>query len=131
MDNSTEIAKLQNDINKYLGLDEGHTVFLFSEKDGIINLELVTINPKHQQSFLYHSTRGIDKLEALKKMLEYVLQYRKNENSYTLQWIKDGDADLHTSYFRGNNLYEVLDKFYYGRDIASCKVFSVNLNPVS
>ena len=130
-DNHVEIAKLQNEISKYLGLDPNHVVYHFSEKEGISKLALVTINPKHEQSFLYHSTKGIDKVDALKKMLEYVLKHRKNENSYTLQWIKDGDTELHTSYFRGNNLYEVLDKFYYGRDIASCKVFSIYLNPVS
>ena len=131
MDNNVEIAKLQNEITKYLGLDPNHVVYNYADKDNIIKLSLVTINPKHEQSFLYHSSKGIDKVDALKKMMEYVLQHRKTENSYTLQWIKDGDSELHTSYFRGNNLYEVLDKFYYGRDIASYKVFSVYLNPVS
>lgn len=131
MDNTTEVAQIQAEICKVLGLDSSHVVYLFSEKDGITNLALVTINPKHEQSFLYHSTKGIDKVDALKKMSDYVLKHRKNENSYTLQWILDGDSELHTSYFRANNLYEVLDKFYYGRDIASCKIFSINLNPVS
>jgi hypothetical protein len=55
MDNNVEIAKLQNEITKYLGLDPNHVVYNYADKDNIIKLSLVTINPKHEQSFLYHS----------------------------------------------------------------------------
>ena len=64
-------------------------------------------------------------------MLEYVTDHYYNENSMTLQWIKIGDNKLQTSYFRAQNMYEALDKFYYGRDMGQYKIFSVKLNPVS
>lgn len=128
---NVEVAKLQQEITKYVGLNPDHIIFDFTEKDNITKLSLITVNPKHDQSFLYHSTKGIDKIDALKKMREYVLEYRKNENSYTLQWMQQGGGELHTSYFRAGDMYEALDKFYYGRDMASYKIFSIYLNPVS
>jgi hypothetical protein len=42
-----------------------------------------------------------------------------------------GDNKLHTSYFRAKNMYEALDKFFYERDMAHYKIFSISLNPVS
>ena len=96
-----------------------------------MRLDLVTVNPKHDQSFLFHSITGTDKIDALKKMLEYIDQHYHNESSLTIQWIKVGDNKLHTSYFRAQNMYEALDKFYYGRDMGSYKIFSITLNPVS
>jgi hypothetical protein len=127
-----ETARLQNEICTYLGMKPELVIFNYSQKEQIVKLDLVTVNPKHEQSFLYSSSRGIDKVDALKKMLEYVLEHHKYENSYTIQWITlGGDAGLNTSYFRAKNMYEALDKFYFGRDIASYKIFSINLNPVS
>ena len=122
---------MQQEITKHVGLNPDHIIFDFSEKDNINKLSLITVNPKHEQSFLYHTTKGIDKIDALKKMKEYILEYRKNENSYTLQWIQQGAEELNTSYFRADSMYEALDKFYFGRDMASYKIFSIYLNPIS
>jgi hypothetical protein len=130
-DENVEVAKLQQEITKHVGLNPDHIIFDFSEKDNINKLSLITVNPKHEQSFLYHTTKGIDKIDALKKMKEYILEYRKNENSYTLQWIQQGAEELNTSYFRADSMYEALDKFYFGRDMASYKIFSIYLNPIS
>jgi hypothetical protein len=130
-DENVEVAKLQQEITNHVGLNPDHIIFDFSEKDNINKLSLITVNPKHEQSFLYHTTKGIDKIDALKKMKEYILEYRKNENSYTLQWIQQGAEELNTSYFRADSMYEALDKFYFGRDMASYKIFSIYLNPIS
>ena len=64
-------------------------------------------------------------------MLEYIDEHYHQENSLTIQWIKIGENKLHTSYFRAKNMYEALDKFYYGRDMGQYKIFSIVLNPVS
>ncbi len=128
---NVEVAKLQQEIIKYVGLNPDHIIFDFSEKENIFKLSLITVNPTHEQSFLYHATKGIDKIDALKKMSQYVLEFRKNEDSYTLQWMQHGAGELHTSYFRANDMYQALDKFYYGRDMASYKIFSIYLNPIS
>jgi hypothetical protein len=130
-DNNIEIAKLQNEIIKSLGMQSEHVVFNFQDKNGQIKLQLITINPKHEQSFLLHSNMGTDKVDALQKMCEYVGNKYKEESSYTLQWALIGNNTLHTSYFRANNIYEVLDKFYFGREQNSYTIYSINLNPIS
>ena len=122
---------MQNEIRRYLGLDEQDVVFDFRKEEGVIALDLITINPRHQQSFLFHAVRGTDKVDALRKMMTYVTNYREERNSYTIQWMAVGEQTLNTSYFHAHNMYEVLDKLYYGRDLNSIKVYSIIMNPVS
>jgi hypothetical protein len=122
---------MQKEITSYLGLNSNELVFEFGSQDGKVKLDLITINPRHNQSFLFHSESGYDKLEALKKMMDYVKNYRDRESSYTLQWMTKDDKQLHTSYFRASNILDSLDKLYYGRDRNTITVFSVVLNPVS
>lgn len=126
-----ESARVQKEITSYLGLNSSELVFEFSKQDGKMKLDLITINPRHNQSFLFHSEMGSDKLEALKKMMDYVKNYRDREGSYTIQWQTKDDKQLHTSYFRASNILDSLDKLYYGRDRNTITVFSVVLNPVS
>ncbi|TRX61893.1 hypothetical protein FNH22_03195 [Fulvivirga sp. M361] len=135
MDSSTDVhveaAKIQKDIKGYLGLRTNALIFEYSSFEGKVKLDLITINPRHNQSFLFHSVLGFDKVDALKKMLEYVENYKEKESPYTIQWIAKGDKELHTSYFRASNVYDALDKLYYGRDMNIITVFSVVLNPVA
>lgn len=130
-DTNIEIANLQNQIATAIGIDQSNVIFNFKEKGEVVRLDVVTVNPKHEQSFLFNTATGTDKIDALKKMLEYVNEHYPNEGSMTIQWIKIGDNKLHTSYFRAKNMYEALDKFFYERDIAQYKIFSIVLNPVS
>ncbi|MGZ5282984.1 MAG: hypothetical protein ACXWEY_11970, partial [Bacteroidia bacterium] len=76
-------------------------------------------------------TVGTDKVDALGKMDAYVRGNYKNENSYTVQWNAKEDNQLHTSYFNAKNIYEALDKLYYGRDMNTITVYIVKLNPIS
>ncbi len=126
-----ELARIQKEIQNHLGLSSSSVVFNYADVDGKVKLDMITINPRHNQSFLFHSVTGYDKLDALKKLLDYVKSYREKESPYTIQWAMKGDKELHTSYFRASNVYEALDKLYYGRDMNSITVFSVVLNPIS
>lgn len=126
-----EAAKIQKEIKGHLGLRSNALIFEYGTFEGKVKLDLITINPKHNQSFLFHSVKGFDKVDALKKMLEYVENYKEKDASYTIQWIAKGDKELHTSYFRATNVYDALDKLYYGRDMNTITVFSVVLNPVA
>jgi predicted ATP-grasp superfamily ATP-dependent carboligase len=128
-----EAARIQEEIKSYLGLRPADLVFEYNSIDGKVRLDLITINPRHNQSFLFHSVNGVDKLDALKKMLAYVQHFKEKENSYTIQWVAKGDTnkELHTSYFRAGNVMDALQKLYYGRDMNTITVFSVVLNPVS
>ncbi|MCA6077921.1 hypothetical protein [Fulvivirga sedimenti] len=126
-----EVARIQKEIKNHLGLSSNDLMFEYSSVDGKVKLDLITINPRHSQSFLFHSVTGYDKVDALKKMTEYVRSYREKESSYTIQWIANGEKELHTSYFRASSVYNALDKLYYGRDMNQITVFSVVLNPVA
>ncbi|MBD2716336.1 hypothetical protein KBK19_14950 [Microvirga sp. STR05] len=126
-----ESARIQRQIEDYLGLGPGNLLFEFRQLDGQTRLDLITVNPRHQQSFLFRYEMGHDKLDALRKMLAYVQRYRDEESSYTIQWRARDAKELQTSYFRAHNTYEALDKLYYGRDLSTITVFSVVLNPSS
>lgn len=135
MESSTDIhvesAKIQKEIRSYLGLKSTELIFEFGNAEGQAKLDMITINPRHNQSFLFKSITGFNKLDALKKMLDYVQGYKEKESSYTVQWMVNGDKELHTSYFRASNIHDALDKLYFGRDRNTITVFSVVLNPVS
>ncbi|MCR5886725.1 hypothetical protein LRS06_02835 [Hymenobacter sp. J193] len=127
-----ENARIQRQIEEYLGLGAGELLFEFRQLEpGQVRLDLITVNPRHHQSFLFRYEVGYDRVDALRKMLAYVQSARDNESSYTIQWRARGDKELHTSYFRAHNPYEALDKLYYGRDQTTLTVFSVVLNPSS
>ena len=126
-----ELAKVQKEIQSFLGLDSNALVFNYSNLDEKVKLDLVTINPRHNQSFLFHTESSYEKLDALKKMLSYVQNYREKESPYTIQWAIKGEKELHTSYFRARNILEAIDKLYYGRDMNTITVFSVVLNPMT
>jgi hypothetical protein len=126
-----EAARIQQEVKNYLGLRTSDLVFEYSTLEGKVKLDLITLNPRHSQAFLFHSETGTDKLDALRKMLDYVQNYKEKENSYTIQWVAKGDKELHTSYFRAGNIMDALQKLYYGRDMNTITVFSVVLNPLS
>ena len=126
-----EAARIQQEIKDYLGLRTSDLVFEYSTVDGKVRLDLITINPRHNHAFLFHSESGADKVDALRKMLAYVQNYKEKENSYTIQWVAKGDTELHTSYFKASNILNALQKLYYGRDMNTITVFSVVLNPIS
>jgi len=130
-DAHVEAARVQQQIKDYLGLRSSDLMFEYTLLDGKTKLDLITISPRHNQSFLFHSETGADKVDALKKMMEYVQSYKEKENSYTIQWVTKSDSELHTSYFRASNILDALEKLYYGRDRNTITVFSVVLNPIS
>jgi len=125
------IARYQKEIKDLLGLNTENLVFEYAERGNTVKLDLVTVNPRHNQSFLFHTAEGIDKVDALKKMLEYVKKNYPGENSYTMQWTTMHSQELHTSYFRAKNMYGALDKLYYGRDINTISVYFIKLNPIA
>lgn len=126
------IAELQQQIESHISeLESDRIIFEFKNDGNSTQLHLVTVNPRHNQSFLFHSTEGRDQIEALEKMLAYVKNYKQTENSYTVQWTSKGKSDLHTSYFRAHHIQEALDKFYHHTKKNEVTVFSVVLNPIA
>src|SRR5580704_17760622 len=99
-DQNVETARYQKDISEKLGLDSQNLVFNYKQKNETVRLDLVTVNPKHEQSFLFHTVVDTDKIDALQKMLDYIDKHYSHESSMTIQWVKVGENKLHTSYFR-------------------------------
>lgn len=131
-DSNLEIAKLQKEIGDHIGIGVDSLMFNYVEEPGQgAKLFLITLNPRHNQSFLFHSTTGRDKLEALQAMRDYVGTYKDRTSSYTVQWSAKGEHELNTSYFRAKNILDALDKLFYDRDPNSITVFSVILNPIT
>ena len=131
-DKNLETAKLQKEISDHIGVGMDGLMFNYMEEPGRgAKLYLITLNPRHNQSFLFHSTQGSDKLDALREMRKYVSTYKERTSSYTVQWSARGENELNTSYFRAKNVLEALDKLFYDRDPNSITVFSVILNPIS
>jgi hypothetical protein len=126
-----ESARIQKQIENHLGISGSSLLFEFRQMDDKTRLDLITVNPRHHQSFLFHTEIGYDKVDVLRKMWEYVQNFRDKESSYTVQWMARGDKELNTSYFRARNMYEALDKLYFSRDMNTITVFSVVMNPVS
>jgi hypothetical protein len=132
-DKNLEIARLQKEIGDHIGTGPDGLVFNYEEdaKGKTTKLFLITLNPRHNQSFLFHATEGTNKVEALREMLDYVRNYKERTSSWTIQWSARGESSLQTSYFRAKNVLEALDKLFYDRDPNSITVFSVMLNPIT
>ena len=126
-----EIVRLQREVESYIGLETNSLIFDYYAVDGMMQANLITVNPMHRQSFLFHSEKGYDKVDALSKMLTYVKTYKERESSYTIQWSLKENEELHTSYFRAKNITYALEKFFYGRDANSIVIFSIVLNPIT
>jgi len=100
----------------------------------VIKLDLITINKEHNQKFLFHSVKGGSKMEILKTMITYINEYKKNLEIYEIEWL---DIKLHgnqhgsiqTSWFRGNDIFDVLNKFYYEKEKSQFKIFKIKLMP--
>jgi len=131
METDVALGQIETKIVEILGLTKDQLVFSYKSMHEITQLDIITFNPRHSQSFLFHSVKAINRLEAAHKVLEYVNKFYQKEDTYTLQWIKIGEQNLHTSYFRAKNIYEVLDKFYFERDVNSYRIYSISLNPIS
>jgi len=129
-DPNIEMARLQREISRKLELPLDNLVFNYTPEGDQVKLELITINPKHDQSFLFHALQAEDKITALRNLLDYVVQTFRKEQSYTVQWAAKG-GELHTSYFRARDMFEVLEKFYHGRVKEDYLVFNITLNPIA
>jgi hypothetical protein len=84
-DQNIEIAKLQKEIISKLGISQDNAIFNFKQKNDVVRFDLVTVNPKHEQSFLFHTVHGTDKIDALRKMLQYINEHYAIEGSMTIQ----------------------------------------------
>jgi hypothetical protein len=128
---SKELRAIEQNIAEFLQMDLDRLEFGYYKDGEKSVLNLVTISERHNQKFLFHRATGFGEMDVAMKMLDYVKNHRRIKNSYTIQWSLADEHELHTSYFRGKDIYDVLDKFYFGKDINSTIIFHLSLNPVA
>jgi len=144
----TQIAKIQHEIQTLLKKENDVTCHFINENDKI---HLLTYNPIHGETFLLHTETIHDEtvhmghtvwwpvLGAYRHLLHFVKKLvgviktpdnfsRETIYTYTVIWVnKEGVSTK--SYFSGSNLYEVLNKFYYGKNTLSYNILEIKLNP--
>ena len=100
-------------------------------------LKVITYNPIHKTHFLLHQIDGIDALDTLHKMYDHIynikelLQQKSNTKyaSYTVEWWHVDKQGINRSYFYGQNIEEVMRKFYYRKRKEAYTILSIRLNP--
>lgn len=117
-DNKCQVRFLYNRVTK-----ESYTV------------DVITINPINGESFLMKSEYSptSDFTTALENIKEYVMNSKNNYNSYTVLWKKVGESHSNVSYFYGRDMFEILNKFYTGKENIknNYSIYDIKLNPIS
>lgn len=93
---------------------------------------IVTDNPVHNDKFLLYQRWGMTEYEALLSAYDYINLKMPSENSYTIEWKKNGQEEKTIkSYFVGKNMLDVLTKFYHNKKDTDYTIFSIKLNPTA
>ena len=58
-DQNVETARYQKDIASRLGIDSDNLIFNYKQKNETVRLDLVTVNPKHEQSFFFNTVKAL------------------------------------------------------------------------
>ncbi|TAE43879.1 MAG: hypothetical protein EAZ44_02850 [Cytophagia bacterium] len=96
----------------------------------LIKLDLITINKEHNHKFLFHSNQGTSKMSILQEMIIYIDEYKKQQETYAIEWadIKIPNR-IEISWFKGNDIFDILNKFYYTKEKSQFKIFKIKLMP--
>lgn len=99
-------------------------------KTPIIKLDLITINQEHNHKFLFHSCSGGNKINILEEMIAYITEYKKHQETYAIEWMNAKQTEeIQTSWFRGNDIFDILNKFFYNKEKSQFKIFKIKLMP--
>ncbi len=86
-----------------------------------VELLVITHNPIHGNPFLFSKSWGVTEEQAISNLI-FSLEHpsKKEEKTFTITWEKIGGS-TQNSYFSGNDMYEVLDKFFHGKTLISLR----------
>ena len=128
----TEKVKLENKISRIIEEDNScSTHFEYQKRNGETELTIITYNPIHHEQFVLKKENADSVEHALKKVLEYLENSRKQQNTYTLVWLRKGENKTQTSYFSGSDMKDVLEKFYHNKESEDYIIYEIKLNPES
>jgi hypothetical protein len=111
-----------------------YNVLNFSQEGEVplLKLDLITISREHNQKFLFHSVTGGTKVGLLREMIKYIDEYKRQQENYEIEWMNYNTSDkMQTSWFRGNDIFDVLNKFYYNKEKSQFKIFKIKLTPMA
>jgi hypothetical protein len=124
--------KLEEQIRELVNKDNMSDVQFVYTRDGEKwSVNVFTVNPSNGETFLMKSepSNGANYELALERVLDYVIKHKKDSSSYTVEWTKKGENGYNTSYFYCTSMYDVLHKFYEGKDNPDkYTIFSIKLN---
>ena len=99
-------------------------------------LDLITYNPVHNNFFLLHSIQNAVEnftmeqvyVTLLESMLIYVKKRQQSQIHYAIDWnYKTSTQSAKISYFRGKDMKDILNKFYYEKDIDTIVIYSITM----
>jgi hypothetical protein len=90
-----------------------------------------TYNDSDDESFLLKSSEGNDYEECLTNILTWLQTSLKDKDPYTVTWKKIGVDGINKSYFYCNDVVEVVEKFFKGKEISEYQIFKIELMPIS
>ena len=116
---------------EYIQGNEHKPATLFTQKSGW-KLTLVTYNSNHEECFIaFISSVQNEKGGCLVEAKEYLLKKDNFILTYTIKWFKKGESKVHSSYFNGKDIIEVIDKFSRGKEMFKYVIKSIELMPES
>ena len=125
---------LEHEISKLIGSDNGATVhFTYNNKYTPImeaTVSVVTINPKTKEAFLLKQEICDNEMQCLEKILTYV-KSQKGLNSFTVKWMKKGEAKENVSYFYCHDIVDAVSNFFHNKNSADYTITEIKLNPIS
>ena len=141
---NTDITALEYQIRQSVKFDGGCEVSLKNKKQSrfdntmrlvfpFIKFKIVafTFNPLKKETFLLKEVECKTVEEGLRQILDYVEKGKKNQNSYTVTWVKKGtgSSKREVSYFYCKTIKEAILKFYFDKEEDDYIVDSVVQNP--
>ncbi len=124
--------KLEEQIRELVRKDNKCDVqFIYNRDADKWSVDVFTVNPSNGETFLMKSEPSVDANYelALERVLQYVNTHKKDYSSYTVEWAKKGENSNTTSYFYCTGMYDVLHKFYEGKNNPDKYIiFSIKLN---
>jgi len=139
-----DIATLETQIRQSVQFESGCDVsFEYSHQSRIdkffkwafpflpIKVSAFTFNPLKKETFLLKEVECKTPEEGLRQILDWIDKGKKNQNSYTVTWVKrnTGSSKREVSYFYCKTIKDAILKFYFNKDENDYIVDSVVQNP--
>lgn len=120
--------RILSEISKLISDDNNNTIHpVWDEIDDKLTLHLFTYNDRNGQSFLLKSLPGNVKVGILSKMLNYLTDEMPSENKYSVTWIRKEGKEEQLSYFHGNSIVDIINKFYFGKEVEDISILEIKL----